>query len=208
MEMKKDKRKSIWYYVKNGSSCFYYYIVANLLFLIKRYDKKYIDSKWFRDRKYRFMSSGWKWSVINNRQCRRAHVNQQAKYPVGAGCIISGNPSNIHFHPDELNNLQGTGCYFQTFGNITIGRGVYIACNTGIITANHKISDLDSHEDAKDVVIGDYSWIGMNSVILPGVLLGPHTIVGAGSVVTHSFIEGNCVIAGNPAIIIRKLEKK
>lgn len=34
--------------------------------------------------------------------------------------------------------------------------------------------------------------------------LGPHTVVGAGSVVTHSFPEGDCVIAGNPARVIRK----
>lgn len=43
----------------------------------------------------------------------------------------------------------------------------------------------------------------MNSVILPGVVLGNNTIVGAGSIVTKSFIEGNCIIAGNPAIKIK-----
>jgi acetyltransferase-like isoleucine patch superfamily enzyme len=41
---------------------------------------------------------------------------------------------------------------------------------------------------------------------LPEVELGDHTIVGAGSVVTKRFKEGNCVIAGNPAKIIRKIE--
>lgn len=204
MVMEENKRKNVWYYIKKGSSYLYYYLIANWLFLIKKYNKKYINSKWFRDGKYRFMSSGWRWVVIDNRQCRRAHVNLEAKYPVNAGCIISGNPANLHFHPDELNNLQGTGCYFQTFGNITIGKGVYIACNVGIITANHKINDLDKHEMARDVIIGDYSWIGMNSIILPGVVLGAHTIVGAGSVVTHSFEEGNCVVAGNPAKMIKK----
>ena len=45
----------------------------------------------------------------------------------------------------------------------------------------------------------------MNSVILPGVTLGDHTIVGAGSVVTKSFPDGDCVIAGNPARMIRRL---
>ena len=47
----------------------------------------------------------------------------------------------------------------------------------------------------------------MNSVILPGVVLGEKTIVGAGSVVTKSFLEGYCVIAGNPAKKIKDLNK-
>ena len=45
----------------------------------------------------------------------------------------------------------------------------------------------------------------MNSVILPGVILGDNTVVGAGSVVTHSFEKGKVVIAGNPAKIIKEL---
>ena len=59
------------------------------------------------------------------------------------------------------------------------------------------------HQEAKEVVIGENCWLGMNSVILPGVSLGDNTIVGAGSVVTKSFMDGNCVIGGNPARIIR-----
>ncbi|MBS7109518.1 MAG: hypothetical protein KH076_09760 [Streptococcus sp.] len=46
----------------------------------------------------------------------------------------------------------------------------------------------------------------MNSVILPGVILGDHTIVGAGAVVTHSFPDGYCIIGGNPARIIKALD--
>ena len=48
----------------------------------------------------------------------------------------------------------------------------------------------------------------MNSVILPGVVLGDHTVVGAGSIVTKSFEDGYCVIAGNPAKVIRTLDKE
>jgi acetyltransferase-like isoleucine patch superfamily enzyme len=40
---------------------------------------------------------------------------------------------------------------------------------------------------------------------LPGVIIGDKTIVGAGAVVTKSFIEGNCVVAGNPAKLVKKL---
>ena len=97
------------------------------------------------------------------------------------------------------------GSYFQAFGRIVIGKGTYIAQNVGIITANHNLQNLDLQAEAKPVGIGEKCWIGMNSVILPGVELGPHTIVGAGSVVTKSFVDGHCVIAGNPAKVIRHL---
>lgn len=45
----------------------------------------------------------------------------------------------------------------------------------------------------------------MNSLILPGVKLGDHTVVGGGSVVTKSFPDGYCVIAGNPAKKIKDI---
>lgn len=126
-------------------------------------------------------------------------------FPTSISCVIS-NPSNIHFHPDDLNNFQGFGNYYQNFkGHIYIGRGCYIASNVGIITANHKLDNLDEHEEGKDVILGEKCWIGMNSVILPGVVLGNKTIVAAGSVVTKSFPEGNAVIAGVPAKIIKNL---
>ena len=50
------------------------------------------------------------------------------------------------------------------------------------------------------------STVGMGVVILPEVELGDFTIVGAGAIVTKSFPEGKCVIAGNPAKKIRDLD--
>ncbi|WP_259756635.1 acyltransferase [Pseudomonas sp. GCEP-101] len=105
-----------------------------------------------------------------------------------------------------MNNFQSPGTYFQNFkGHIHIGKGSYIAPNVGIITSNHDLMDLDKHSISEDVVIGRKCWIGMNSVILPGVELGDATIVAAGSVVTKSFKEGNIVIGGCPAKEIKKL---
>ena len=98
------------------------------------------------------------------------------------------------------------GNYIQGGGKLVIGKYVGFATNIGIITANHNIYNQSEH--IKGVVeIGDYSWIGMNSVILPNVKLGPRTIVGAGSVVTKSFPEGYCVIGGNPARLLKTLDK-
>ena len=47
----------------------------------------------------------------------------------------------------------------------------------------------------------------MNSIVLPGVTLGPRTIVAAGSVVTKNFPDGFCVLAGNPAKLVKELDK-
>lgn len=131
-------------------------------------------------------------------------ANYSARYPVACGCRIVC-PDNIEFDPNDLNNFQGFGNYYQAFGKIRIGRGTYIAPNVGLITSNHDLLDPDEHLEPKPITLGKQCWIGMNSMILPGVTLGDHTVVGAGSVVTKSFPEGYCVIAGNPARKLRDL---
>lgn len=88
---------------------------------------------------------------------------------------------------------------------LIIGSGTIIAPNCGFITSNHDLNDFSKSAPGKDITIGSKCWIGMNSMILPGITLGDNTIVGAGSVVTKSFPQGNCVIAGNPARKIRDL---
>ncbi|MGF6348662.1 DapH/DapD/GlmU-related protein [Variovorax sp. W2I14] len=67
------------------------------------------------------------------------------------------------------------------------------------------MDSLDKHEEGEDIVIGEHCWIGMNVVVLPGVVLGPKTIVAAGAVVTKSFPEGNSVIGGVPAKLLKRL---
>ena len=53
-----------------------------------------------------------------------------------------------------------------------------------------------------DTYIGHHCVIGGRAIILPGIRLGNHVFVGAGSVVTKSFPD-HCLIAGNPAKIIK-----
>jgi acetyltransferase-like isoleucine patch superfamily enzyme len=53
----------------------------------------------------------------------------------------------------------------------------------------------------KKTSIGKECFIGVYAIILPGVSIGDHVIVGAGSVVTKD-VKSNCIIAGNPATII------
>lgn len=60
--------------------------------------------------------------------------------------------------------------------------------------------------EAGTTTIGDNVFIGMNSIILMGTHIGNNVIVGAGSVV-HGNVPDNCVIAGNPARIIKTLDQ-
>lgn len=103
-------------------------------------------------------------------------------------------------------SVGGSGVYLQGNGYLIIGNNVQTAVNIGILSGNHN-SLKHFEQDRKTTIIGDYCWIGMNAVILPGVELGTRTIVGAGSVVTKSFPEGFCVIAGNPAKKIKDLDR-
>lgn len=126
-------------------------------------------------------------------------------WPVHPRSEVSA-PDNIYV---GINTNAGTrpGCYIQGFGGIYLGDYVRMANNVGIISGNHDFYNHLTHT-GKEVRIGDYSWIGMGAVILPGVILGPRTIVGAGSVVTKSFPDGFCIIAGNPARLIKTLDKE
>lgn len=59
---------------------------------------------------------------------------------------------------------------------------------------------------SKEIKIGKNCFIGCNSIILKGTILGNGCVVGAGAVVCGKY-EDNCVIAGNPARVIKRLDK-
>lgn len=183
----------------------YYFLLGKWLVLIGRYDKKYCTGRYFSKKYGGLFSTGWRWMVMDWKKCKRFHRNLTVRWPVDPQNSVTF-PENIEFHPDDLNNFQTTGCYFQGNGRITIGHGTYIAPNVGLITANHDPANLDKHLNPEPITLGKKCWIGMNSVILPGVTLGDGTVVGAGAVVTKSFPEGHCVIAGNPARKIKDLK--
>ncbi|WP_317196412.1 acyltransferase [Winogradskyella sp. SM1960] len=124
-------------------------------------------------------------------------------WPINKSCTVA-NINNIYI---GINCLIGRpGAYLQGAGQLYIGDYVQLGPNVGLLTSNHDLYDQRKYNNQK-VIIGGYSWIGMNSVVLPGVKLGTRTIVAAGSVVTKSFPEGYCVIGGTPAKVIKILDK-
>lgn len=121
--------------------------------------------------------------------------------------------STIH-NPHKIKRGQGVypgdspGVYINAANGVEIGDYTNIGPNVGIISSNHDLIDNDMHTAAPPVILGRFCWVGMGAVILPGVILGDFTIVGAGAVVTRSFTDGYCVIAGNPARIIKQLNRE
>jgi acetyltransferase-like isoleucine patch superfamily enzyme len=94
-------------------------------------------------------------------------------------------------------------------GRITIGDGVRIGAHTSLIAFNHGTAPgqpiFQQPHTALGITIGDDVWIGSNVTILDGVTIGPHTIIGAGAVVTKD-VPANTIVAGNPARILRSRE--
>ena len=125
-------------------------------------------------------------------------------YPIHPTCTIA-NMRKIYVGINST--VARPGCYLQGAGTIRFGDYVQLAPNVGILSANHDLYDQRKYNVAP-IVIGDYSWIGMNSIVTAGVTLGPRTIVAAGAVVTKSFPEGFCVLAGVPAKVVKYLDKE
>lgn len=166
------------------------------------YDKKYLTGRYFN--RWHF-STGWEWILRYWFGQKVLGHNREVPWPVPPYVGIAA-PQNIRFDPDDMQNFLGAGSYFQGLGGeVVIGKGSVIASGAGLITANHDPAHIEGHLPGASVVLGENCWIAKNAVVLPGVRLGPHTVVGAGAVVTKSFPEGWCVLVGNPAKKIKEL---
>jgi acetyltransferase-like isoleucine patch superfamily enzyme len=115
--------------------------------------------------------------------------------------------------PQRLVVGQGTypgdspGVYINADNGVFIGDFTNLGPHVGVISANHDVVNNGEQVAAAPVRIGRFCWLGMGAVVLPGVELGDFTVVGAGAVVTRSFPAGYCVVAGNPARLLRELNR-
>jgi carbonic anhydrase/acetyltransferase-like protein (isoleucine patch superfamily) len=105
--------------------------------------------------------------------------------------------------------LIGKGSGIVGHLEIVIGHDVWTGHHVYITDQNHGYEDLDlpisqQFMEERPVSIGDGSWLGHGTVVLPGARIGRHTVVGANSVVTGE-LPDNCVAAGVPARVLREM---
>ena len=140
---------------------------------------------------------------------------------VGSGEVVLGEGVSLNgtIVPIELVTYAS--------GQIEIGKNTFINYGSSIAArASVKIGsychlghylfvmDNDQHDVVRHwelppsdpVIIEDNVWIGSKVVILPGVRVGSHSVIGAGSIVTKD-IPPRCVAVGNPARVIRHLKE-
>jgi acetyltransferase-like isoleucine patch superfamily enzyme len=139
--------------------------------------------------------AGCSFSVGENGQCtigdftllNGALIMADEKIEIGSYCLVSWNVgiADSDFHPLEpaqrLIDAQALAPY---------------------------LSDRPARPQLKTapVKIANNVWIGMNAVILKGVTIGENSVVAAGSVVTKS-VQPNTVVAGNPAVIVKRFKE-
>jgi len=98
---------------------------------------------------------------------------------------------------------------------VRIGSNVSITGNCSIVDVTHPFSDVHDpkkigariQDENSFVEIGDGSFIGFGSVILPNVRIGTYAIIGANSVVAHD-VPDYSVAGGVPAVILKRYDFK
>jgi len=107
----------------------------------------------------------------------------------------------------EIGNYSELGTNSIIQSNTFIGDNVIMGPDVKIYTKNHKFESIEipiqyqGHTDEK-VIIGNDVWLGANVVVLPGVSVGNHSIVAAGSVITKD-VPDFAIVGGVPAKIIK-----
>lgn len=130
---------------------------------------------------------------------------------IGEGCTFRSGVLRSHLHVREGGEIRigadsfiNGGVEIQSQVSVTIGKNCLIGDDVVIQdTSFHEVDEGGSPKIAP-ISIGDNVWIARRAIILPGVTIGDHAVVGAGSIVTKD-VPAKTVVAGNPARFVRDI---
>ncbi len=141
-------------------------------------------------------------NVMVNSENMYYHVSayQKCKFVANKvdSIIVIGNNTRIH-----------ASC-IHAKSKVSIGNNCLIAGNCQIIdSSGHELllenpsQRIYSVSKPNEIIIEDNVWIGMNSIILPGVTIGEGAVIAAGSIVTKD-VPTQTLVGGNPAKILKQ----
>lgn len=142
----------------------------------------------------------------------RSEVDISGNLSLGKKCVVGSFTKIKAFNgPIVIGDRGGiaTGCFLSSGeGGLRIGRNFICGPNVTIVASNYAHSDLEAHlEDqgvtSKGIKIGNNVWIGANSTLLDGAVIGDNTIIVANSLVNRRY-PPNVILQGAPAKVIFK----
>lgn len=134
---------------------------------------------------------------------RGVRVSIGANCRIGKRVLITGS-GQVTVGQDTFLN----GCWIGCDQTVEIGARCLISDCDVVDTDFHNLPPRLRHEPATaraiaPVRIGDNVWVGARSIVLKGVTIGDHSVVGAGTVVRED-VPARVVVAGNPAAIVKQ----
>lgn len=119
---------------------------------------------------------------------------------------------SISFKDNSKCYIGEDSSFIETVLHLREGKNIFIGDDCQFSSGIH-VWDSDAHSIldkdgepvnyADDVYIGKHVWVCQNSLILKGTHVADNSVIGALSLVNKKFLEGNVIIAGNPAKIVK-----
>jgi acetyltransferase-like isoleucine patch superfamily enzyme len=169
----------------------------------------------------------WRWYRATVRQRLKAVWSLRKVSQRGKRCVVFGSPivdASDMVVGDEFKVWSGPRVtLISGWGKIRFGDRCFVNTGSTIIAVEEitvgddvafanevYVMDSDSHgvegrpHRQAPVRIGNGCWIGARAMIMPGVTLGDRVLVAAGAIVTKD-VPDDCLVAGNPARVVRQL---
>jgi len=159
----------------------------------------------------------------------RIILHSRASIHIGENVVLNSNPEGYHAlmaspatliadEPESKiiigHHSRLHGCCIHAKRSIRVGSYCLLASGAQLLDTNGHTSDLrlSKHRHyirdlPEEIVIGDYTWVGLNAIILKGVAIGCGSIIAANSLVLKGNYPAYSLIGGNPAKVLRSIDK-